>query len=128
MSTQYNKMKESSNTKEDFCKSCNKITTKVLEGRGAYRCRPCRVNSVKKRRKKLKSLSIAYMGGSCQNCGYLKCEGALEFHHKDSKEKDFGIAQGGYTRGWEYLKKELDKCIMLCSNCHREEHERLAIG
>lgn len=81
------------------------------------------VISVDKRRKKLKILAIEYKGGKCEKCGYDKCKAALEFHHLDPNEKDFGIASKGYTRSWEAVKKELDKCIMVCANCHREIHE-----
>ena len=63
-------------------------------------------------------------GGECSHCGYSKYVGALEFHHVDPKEKDFGIS--GKVLGWERIKKELEKCVLLCSNCHREEHDRLS--
>lgn len=43
-------------------------------------------------------MSIEYKGGKCSVCGYSKCKGALEFHHLDPKEKDFGISAQGYTR------------------------------
>jgi hypothetical protein len=68
-------------------------------------------------------LSIEHKGSKCIACGYNKCIKALEFHHLDSKIKDFGISEKGYTRSWEKVKKELDKCILLCANCHREVHE-----
>ena len=86
-----------------------------------YRCLKCNVEAVKKRRNNLKEKAVAYKGGKCQNpdCGYMKYIGALEFHHPD-KNKEFGIASKGYTRSWEIVKRELDKCIMLCSNCHKE--------
>ena len=83
------------------------------------------VIAVRKRRKKLKDMSISYMGGACQECGYHKCKEALEFHHLDPNEKDFGISKNGYTRSWEKVKIELDKCIMVCANCHREIHAGL---
>ena len=79
----------------------------------------------KKRRKKLKELAVEYKGGKCCKCNYDKCIGALEFHHLDSNEKDFGIAAKGHTVSWERMKLELDKCIMVCANCHREIHEEL---
>jgi len=82
-----------------------------------------RVKSVTKRRQTLKKLAIDYKGGSCQRCGYNKCDGALEFHHLDPTKKDFSISSSGNTRAWEVIKKELDKCIMVCANCHREIHE-----
>ena len=66
------------------------------------------------------------MGGKCQNtsCGYSKYLGALEFHHIDNN-KSFSISENGHTRSWDILKNELNKCIMLCSNCHKEIHANL---
>ena len=81
----------------------------------------------KKKRKELKTRSIEYKGGCCENCGYSKCIDALEFHHVDATQKDFGIAASGITRSWDKMKIELDKCILLCSNCHREIHAELKI-
>ncbi len=77
------------------------------------------IRAVTKRRRKIKLLAIEYKGGKCQICGYNKCPGALDLHHFNGK-KDFGIGDKGYTRSWERIKKELDKCILVCANCHRE--------
>lgn len=82
-----------------------------------------RVKSVTKRRQTLKKMAIEYKGGSCQRCGYDKYIGALEFHHMDPNEKDFLISRKGHCTSWEKIKKELDKCILVCANCHREIHE-----
>lgn len=92
-----------------------------------YRCAACLQANVQRRREKLKTLSIEYLGGCCQHCGYNKFAGALEFHHKDPTQKDFGISSSGHTRSWEKIKVELDKCLLLCANCHREEHGRLKL-
>ncbi|MBI5414462.1 hypothetical protein HZA38_03015 [Candidatus Peregrinibacteria bacterium] len=75
--------------------------------------------AVKKRRKTIREKAILYKGGKCQLCGYKKCIEALEFHHFLDK-KNFGISQKGYTRSWERVKKELELCMLLCANCHRE--------
>lgn len=83
------------------------------------------VKHVAKRRRKIKQKAIEYKGGCCQRCGYNKCVGALEFHHLDSNKKDFSVSQRGYSTAWEKVKLELDKCILVCSNCHREIHEIL---
>ena len=77
---------------------------------------------VDKRRKDIKRMSLEYKGGACQVCGYDRGETALVFHHKESDGKDFGVASKGYTRSWEKVKQELDKCMLLCSNCHAEIH------
>ena len=90
-----------------------------------FRCNKCLVDAVTKRRRKIKQMAIEYLGGQCQICGYSKCLSAMDFHHRDPKEKDFGIGEKGYTRSWEKVKLELDKCLLLCKNCHSEEHERL---
>lgn len=91
------------------------------------RCRKCLVEAVSKRRKKIKKMAIDYKGGKCTKCGYDKCFDALDFHHLDEKEKDFNLGHKGYTRSWEKVKKELDKCILLCANCHREVHSGIPL-
>ena len=78
--------------------------------------------AVDKRRKKLRSTAVRYKGGQCFLCGYNKCVQALEFHHPEPNRKDFGISASGTTRAWPKIKRELDKCVMLCANCHREVH------
>lgn len=83
------------------------------------------IDAVRKRRKKVRQMSIKDKGGKCQLCGYDRCMVAMEFHHLDSSGKDFSISQKGYTRSWKKVKEELDKCIMLCANCHREVHSKL---
>ena len=78
------------------------------------------IRAVAKRRRKIKELSVAYKGGKCQLCGYAKYPGALDLHHLDPNTKSFGIGDKGYTRSWEKVKNELDKCALVCANCHRE--------
>lgn len=65
-----------------------------------------------------------YLGGCCEVCGYNKCSSALEFHHLDEKQKEFGIS-GRISRAWESIVRELKKCLLVCANCHREIHEGL---
>lgn len=78
--------------------------------------------AVSKRRKKIKDMAIQYKGGKCVLCGYNKCEDALQFHHLDSDKKEFGVSQSGLTRSWDRVKNEIEKCILVCANCHREIH------
>ena len=66
---------------------------------------------------------VNYKGGKCERCGYDKCVQALQFHHLNPDEKDFAISGKSYS--FERLKKEVDKCIMVCANCHIEIHEEL---
>jgi hypothetical protein len=71
-----------------------------------------------RRRVKLKGIEL--LGGKCEICGYNKCVGALQFHHKDPKEKEFRIS--GISISWDKIKTELAKCALLCANCHMEIH------
>ncbi|TNF55220.1 HNH endonuclease [bacterium] len=73
-------------------------------------------------------MAIKYKDAKCSRCGYSKCLEALEFHHINSDGKDFGISDKGYTRSWEKIKEELDKCTLLCANCHREIHSELQLS
>lgn len=76
------------------------------------------------KRRAIKNMLIQYAGGKCQRCGYDKIMRALEFHHKDPNGKDFGISKC-LTRSIQSLKDEVDKCILVCSNCHAEIHQEL---
>ena len=80
--------------------------------------------AVTKRRRKLKEMVIEYKGGKCAICGYKKCIAAFDLHHINGSTKEFGLSQRGLTRSWEKIKAEADKCILLCANCHREEHAK----
>ena len=59
-------------------------------------------------------------GNCCSICGYSKCMAALEFHHLDPTAKEGGII--GSTASFAKQKAEAEKCILVCSNCHREIH------
>lgn len=92
---------------------------------GKYVCKACCVDRVSEHRRKLKLQAIEYKGGKCEYCGYNNSPSALEFHHTNPNEKDFSISSKGTIRNFDKIKPELDKCIMLCANCHREEHDKL---
>ena len=109
---------------------CDKhgYTEFVLRRDGIYRCRKCAADYVQKRRKEIKKILVDYKGGKCERCEYDECIAALEFHHINPDEKDFGISASGVTRSLEILKKEVDKCVLLCCNCHRKLHWLLDCG
>lgn len=80
-----------------------------------------------RRRHKLKLMAINIKGGKCQKCGYNKCRAALSFHHRDPSTKKFGISSWRHVK-WDDVKQEIEKCDLLCSNCHMEiEHLELEL-
>ena len=73
------------------------------------------------RSRKLELIKI--MGGECERCGYGKNYAALEFHHVEPNKKEFQLDLRCLSnRKWEVILLEADKCRLLCSNCHAEEH------
>lgn len=83
-----------------------------------------RAKSITAIRHAIKQQLVRYKGGKCELCGYDKCLGALQFHHLDPNKKDFNPSKE-YNRGapdMDKLKQEIDKCQLLCANCHSEVH------
>ncbi len=115
------------------CLECGRVFIyKRGQGHQINRCNSC---VVREHRIKLGQRAIDYKGGKCEECGYNKCNRALSFHHKNPEEKEFAISKAIATnRKWGYIREELDKCILVCSNCHMEiedaiiEESRLVQG
>lgn len=84
------------------------------------KCSKCSTEAVQIHRWKMKEKALKYKGNKCSQCGYDKCSSALEFHHENENEKEFSISHTNAK--WDLLKQELDKCILVCANCHREIH------
>lgn len=87
---------------------------------------------VKRWRKRTKIRLVSALGGKCVCCGYDKCNDALEFHHRDELGKEFGIGNIlSHVVSWDRIVAEVKKCVLVCSNCHREIHDgisRVPIG
>lgn len=58
----------------------------------------------------------------CAICGYDKCDRALQFHHTNPEDKKMEVAQRILHRKNSVIVDELNKCILLCANCHAEIH------
>lgn len=95
-------------------------TNFVLEGRGSYRCKRCRVEQVAHRRREIKRILVEEAGGKCVICGYARHQEALQFHHLDPHRKNFHLGQGGLSRSLARCRAEASKCALLCANCHAE--------
>lgn len=76
-----------------------------------------------KRGEERKQKLIDLKGGSCKECGYKRCSRSLSFHHRDPSQKSFALDTRA-IRGlkWETLLQEVEKCDLLCLNCHMEFH------
>ena len=70
----------------------------------------------KGRKNKLKA--IAYLGGHCADCKNEFPPYVYEFHHLDPTIKEFTITRI-MGRKWENIVPELNKCVLLCANCHK---------
>lgn len=107
-----------------YCVDCrNKLREKAKHSRGKST-----YEYMKKSRRDLKLFAVNYLGNQCSICGYKKCLRALVFHHKNPTEKDFQIGtQSFYTLNKKELMVELDKCILVCANCHAELHDIVSI-
>jgi transposase/5-methylcytosine-specific restriction endonuclease McrA len=92
----------------------------ILEGRGYYRCKRCRVERVSRRRRKIKQILVREAGGECVVCGYSRSARALEFHHVNPADKWLPVSANGVTLSLDSLRAEARKCVLLCSNCHAE--------
>ena len=114
------------------CKKCSKNLT----GRQTLYCsNKCRLaftrNYAKQnleartRRTNLKLKAVLLKGGKCCLCGYGKCLASLEFHHLDPALKDASSNRGMASLPEKKFLAEIEKCILVCANCHREIHYNL---
>lgn len=90
----------------------------------SFLCRKCWNKYQFEKQKAVKVKCAEYLGGQCKTCNYDKYIGALDFHHLDPKEKEFAMSIGR-NYSFERCKPELDKCILVCKNCHAEIHHGL---
>ena len=89
-------------------------------------CKKCNDKIAYQRQKEIKQKAVDYKGGKCCVCGYNRYAGALEFHHLDAQTKDYNISDlKSYSMN--KIKSELDKCILVCRNCHAEIHGKVVL-
>lgn len=86
-------------------------------------CKDCRAVYQTDRRRGIKLSAIEYKGGVCKDC-LVKATSdnqvIFDFHHLDPTQKE--ISFGKISQSLEKIKPELDKCVLLCANCHRLRH------
>ena len=86
-------------------------------------CKPCLLYAQSKRWVDRKIKAIEHMGGKCIDCGYTGHRAAFQFHHLDPTTKDVDWNKLR-LRSWDKIKLELDKCVLLCANCHSIRHSK----
>lgn len=96
-----------------------------LKGGSVY-CISCSNKESVERARQFKIKCVEYKGGCCEKCGYDKYVGALQFHHLDPNEKDFALSKVKSHSFNEKIIRELDKCMLVCANCHFEIHGDIA--
>lgn len=125
---------------EKYCPKCDTVKLKTdfyskhQKGRELqHQCKTCHNNARIEWGRKTKIKMIEYKGGKCEhhlnNFGVELIANEInpcvfDFHHLNKEEKDIDFVNVKYWK-WDRIKKELDKCILLCGNCHRIEHNKL---
>jgi predicted transcriptional regulator len=98
------------------CRRHGEVTF-IRKRKGHYRCKKCDWIENYQRRVRNRETLLKEHGGKCEQCGFSH-PAALEFHHLDRLQKDFAIGVRAY-RSLDNLRKEAEKCQLLCANCHR---------
>ena len=88
-------------------------------------CKKCRLTYSKDRSSSYKQDAVDYKGGKCLDCGLIDDPALFDFHHRDATKKDFEIGQAKNKYLTDRVKKELDKCDLLCCMCHRRRHIKI---
>lgn len=105
-----------------LCKYCGVKNKNRFYQKSKMICKTCQNKKRSLQFVEKKKKAVVFYGGECIRCGYSKYYGALEFHHRDPKNKVLNPVKIINRTNWEKAKIELDKCDLVCSNCHREIH------
>ena len=105
------------------CALCGKeyLYDRKINNNRKKRCHSCCTTT---RLKSRQEWCMNQKGGKCAICSYSRCKRSMDFHHLDPYKKGFNIGQN-WSKSLDVLKAELEKCILVCSNCHGEIHEGL---
>lgn len=110
------------NKKNEFLCKCGESRKEKFYGNKRTICGRCHNQYTIRNGRSKKLKVIEYKGGKCEHCGFKGPSVCFDLHHVDPKQKDKKFA--AYLNWtWERIKKEVDKCQLLCSNCHRVEHK-----
>ena len=122
----FNKNKSRYDGLNSWCRECMKVVCKKAYPKNKQSI----YNHNKKRKARNQKWFQEYKTNlSCEICGYDRCPGAIDFHHRiptDKKANIGRLVQNGNSL--KMIQEEIDKCQILCSNCHRELHYEEKMG
>ena len=101
--------------KTDVCVDCGE----TLMAKGGWM--RCAKHFKLARQRTIKEALVGAMGGCCQNCGGVFSLSVYDFHHVGQKDANPSTLIANASV--EKIAKEIEKCVLLCANCHRVEHE-----
>lgn len=111
------------------CPICNKEFIVPLGEKNRKYCFSCIPKGLSKKEQAMiinraaKKKAVDLLGGKCIICGFDKYLSALDFHHLIESDKEFNLSHKICSIEFdETIIKELMKCVVLCSNCHRAVH------
>ena len=84
-------------------------------------CSECQKQKSLEKQNQFKRKIVKRAGNRCYDCKQQFPDYVYDFHHIDPDTKDFKLSSA-VSKSWPEIKKELDKCVMLCANCHRVRH------
>lgn len=102
--------------KEAKCVECGD----PVDGKGGWSL--CKPHYRAKRRRVIRAVCIEYLGGACARCGGSFPPSVYDFHHRDPSKKENDPSTLVDIASVETIAAEVEKCELLCANCHRIEH------
>jgi DNA-directed RNA polymerase subunit RPC12/RpoP len=108
------------------CVTCSS-TFGFYDGKSSTRCPECQsrygVIMRKRKRRLRKRLLVAQRGGRCEMCGATPRNMELfHFHHRDPLGKVSDVSKMIKSASMNRLQAEVDKCDLLCRDCHMGHH------
>lgn len=121
----FSKDRNAKSGRANDCKTCQVEYRLQWRKDNPKKFREQRNAQVSRRRLKTKMNAIEYKGGCCEDCGIHASplnRTIFEFHHVDPTKKEFNICRN-LQKKWDDIQRELDKCVLLCSKCHKQRHK-----
>ena len=116
---EFNKNKSKKDGLQRICKICSRSEDRKSYLKSRETNPQLRLNKNKEVLKRRKEWINDFKKEGCLKCGEKRYH-VLDFHHLNPSKKDFPISGASYS--YKKLKQEIEKCAVLCSNCHRDFH------